>query len=380
MTEPARSSSIAQRGEASNGMASAGTRRLIRGLAIALSLVLGAGMVEGATRVVQWLRYGSSVSIYSFEKDPKSGLKIPVPGKRAGSRISIHINSQGFRGPELEVPKPAARIRVAFLGGSTTFSAEASRDESTWPHLVWQALQSAHPRRSFDYVNAGVPGYRMEELLLNLQRRVQFLEPDVIVIYEATNDLSYDTRKLAEAQGIYEHKRRAATGLARWSVAWSLIEKNMEILANQRAAGGGNHRLTFDPALLSRGFEAKLVELVEFSKRRAPVVAVATFSHKLRRGQSRDQQLQAANTALYYMPYMSIEGLLAGYEEYNRVIREVAKKTQVILIDDQLMIPGDDRHFNDSVHFTDLGNSLMAERVTRYLNSSQSFKDLIRAP
>jgi hypothetical protein len=100
------------------------------------------------------------------------------------------------------------------------------------------------------------------------------------------------------------------------------------------------------------------------------VVVVATLSHKFRREQSPQEQIRASNSALYYMPYMSMQDLLAVYGEYNRVIRLVASETNTILVEHEDNIPGDDLHFNDSVHFTDLGARLMAERVTSALEGA----------
>jgi lysophospholipase L1-like esterase len=338
-------------------------------------LLLAAVVLEGGVRLIQRYRYGDSASVYRFQIDPVTGLKRMVAGATRGSRVSIHINSRGFRGPELERPKPAARIRLAFIGGSTTFCAEVSGDEFTWPHLVWQSLRAEFPAAGLDYVNAGVPGYSSEQSLQSLKYYIAPLQPDVILIYEATNDLSLDARRLAEAQGIYRHKNQDASSFAQWSVAWQLIEKNLKILAKQKeATAEAQPVLRFDPERLSRSFEQRLTQLVEESRRVAPVVALATFSYKVRRDQTRERQLQAANTALFYMPYMDVEGLLAGYEEYNRVIRAVAKKTGALLIDGELTIPGDDRHFYDSVHFTDEGSRAMARRIGAALAAEPRFK------
>jgi lysophospholipase L1-like esterase len=269
-------------------------------------------------------------------------------------------------------------VRLAFLGSSTTLCAEVSRDETTWPYLVWRGLKDTFHDAEFDYVNAAVAGYDVEAGIRNLQHRVKALEPDVIVIYEASNDLSHDTRLLANAQGIHQGIPVKQSWLSEWSVFWFLVEKQLQIRARQRAAVSGRNRLLFEPAQLSRHFEAKLIELVRVSQEVAPVVAVATFSHKFRREQTKEEQLRAANTALFYQPYMSLEGLLAGFSEYNRVIRKVAAETKAILIDGELEIPGDDQHFADSVHFADAGSAMMADRVLRSLTPSEEFRALLR--
>ena len=117
--------------------------------------------------------------------------------------IDIEINSLGFRGPEIAVPKPAGVLRIAFLGASTTFCAEVCSDRAAWPHLVIENLKTVSPGQSFDYINAGVPGYLASTSMQNLVHRVAPLEPDIIVIYHATNDLAAETRKLAIEQGLY---------------------------------------------------------------------------------------------------------------------------------------------------------------------------------
>jgi len=104
-------------------------------------------------------------------------------------------------------------------------------------------------------------------------------------------------------------------------------------------------------------------------------VAVATFSTQLRRGQSPDEKLRASASALYYMPFMTPDGLIVAYERYNQIIRQVARATGAILIEHENDIGGDPQHFTDSVHFTDEGSAAMARRVSgELLKSLQTSK------
>jgi lysophospholipase L1-like esterase len=352
---------------------------VIRVALVIVGIGVALGFAEAGVRVRQWWKYGAVFSVNKFSNDSKSGLRVLTPGEIKGTLTDIRINSLGFRSPELEIPKPPARMRLAFLGSSTTLCAEVSSNEATWPHLVWSGLKATFPKSEFDYVNAGVSGYDVKDGILNLEHRVKGLEPDVIVIYEAANDLSHDTRLLAREQGIYQGRPVSRSWLAQSSVLWFLVEKQLQIRERQHAAVSGQKRLIFEPAQLSRHFEAKLTEFVRASQSVAPVVAVATFSYKFRPEQSKEEQLKAANTSLYYNPYMTVEGLLAGFTEYNRVIREVATHTNAILINGEFEIPGDDKHFADSVHFTDAGSVAMAGRVLRGLTRSDKFRALVQA-
>lgn len=332
-------------------------------------------MSEGIVRLRQWMKCGFSSTIQGiYHLDPSLGLRVPMPNTNQGN---IRINHMGFRGPELVNPKPDSLVRLAFLGASTTFCAEVNSNETTWPHLVWKRLQEAKPDTQFDYVNAAVPGYTVDSSLKNLKYRVTPLNPNIIVIYHATNDLAKDSRRLATEQGIFRSSVEKQSWLSKYSLLWFLVEKNLKIRQIQKEAYT-QHRLEFDPKQLSSGFRERLINLVRESQKVAELVAIATFSHKLRHEQTFKEQLKTANTALYYMPYMSIEGLLSGYEEYNRVIREVTKETGVLLIEKEMSIPGDDAHFNDSVHFKDAGSKLMAKRVSDALLGSNAFEAIVQ--
>ena len=70
-------------------------------------------------------------------------------------------------------------------------------------------------------------------------------------------------------------------------------------------------------------------------------------------------------------------GLLFGYARYNDVIRDVAREQRALLIDGENEIPGDAAQFVDSVHFTDAGSRLMAERVVKALSDDPAIAGLV---
>ena len=332
--------------------------------------------LEGFVRVRHWIKYGSPTTLQSFVQDEKTGLRIPKASSRNGR---ITVNSLGFRGPEVPLTKPEGMIRLAFLGGSTTWCAEVTNDEATWPHLVSIGLQKKYPSKQFDYINGGVPGYSTQESLTNLLQRVQQTRPDIIVIYHATNDLSYDSRKMAKAQGVFSGKSESPSWVAKYSMAWFLIEKNIQmIFRKQQVQNKKSRLLQFQPTQLSRNFRERLTRLIRKSRDVSPLVAVATFSHQYRREQSLEQQFKAAESAIFYMPYMDVQRLLLAFEEYNNVIRDVADETMAVLIDKENSIPGDNIHFNDSVHFRDPGSHKMAERVLNGLINDPRFLQFVQ--
>jgi len=344
---------------------------------LVLCVLMAALLTEGLVRVRQYLKYGAArADVNAFRYDPSSGLSAPRPGQMSRS---IWINSLGFRSPELVNPKPKGTVRLAFLGASTVFCAEVSSNEATWPHLVTAALRRAWPDVRFDYLNAAVSGYGTIQSIRNLEYRVTPQKPDVIVLYgDLPNDLSKDTREEAARQGIIRGAVDDFGWFSRYSLTWFLIEKNLQVWQRQKHANQAEERhLVFDPEALSRGFEARLQELAEKAAKLAPAVVMPTFSQRLRRDQPPSVQLRAANTDLYYMPHMTIDGLLKGFEEYNRVTRMVARKVGAVLIEGEDAVPADDLHFTDSVHFTDAGSAWMARRVADGLMQADAFRKLV---
>ena len=352
-------------------------------LALAVSLgllLLLVGMAEVAVRIRQSIKYGYAGSIEQlYEVDVVTGLRVPRAGATLGA---IRINSRGFRGPEFEVPKPAGTVRIAFLGASTTFCAEVSSDQVVWPDLVTQSLRRTFNQVRIDYVNGGVPGYTVRSSLKNLQLRVAPLRPDIVVIYHATNDLSVELRSIAIAQGIGRNIAPPDTGwLARHSLLWNLVSKNLRILAAQGdAAPDAGQVVKFDPDKIGARFREDLTELVRAAKETSAVVALTTFSVHMRADQVGDARRRAMETALLYMPGYDFDALVRAFGRYNDIIREVSRQEGGLLIDDEDRIPGDPEHFVDSVHFSDAGSRIQGLRVSEALEKADVIRQLMSKP
>ena len=347
-------------------------------LAISLVVLLGAAMLfaaaEGAVRVRQWLRHGALGSFDSlYVVDPASGLRVPRASTKLGG---VSINSSGFRGPEIELPKPPKRVRIAFVGASTTYCAEVSSDAAVWTQGVTDLLQRQFPQVSFDFINAGVPGYSVVSSMKHFEQYVKPLQADAVMIYHGTNDMSGELRALAATQGLWRDGD-VQSWLARQSLLIDLVEKNLRVRAAGQQIDAGAQRLEFNPHQIGQSFDADLRSLISHAAQNATHVSIATFSARIRREQSPEARKAAAVSALVYMPFMSLEGLLNAYQRYNDVIRSVASQTGALLIDGENDIPGDAAHFVDSVHFSDQGSAAMARRVAKALANDPGFKALV---
>jgi lysophospholipase L1-like esterase len=332
--------------------------------------------LELAVRIRQWVRYGSpSNGLFETFRDPKTGLEMALPNQAAGR---IHTDSHGFRSPEPKMPKPPGTIRLAFLGESNTFSQEASSDEATWPYLVWQRLQRNWPDQHFDFINASLAGYTTSESDLTLKTRVAPLRPDIIVINHASIDLYVDTKKLAAEQGLLHRDwTTKLQWLDRWSIAFKLVRQSYETRTRLRRAATSDGTLKFDPASLSNDFHRRLSQLVDDAKKQSSAVVLVSFPYKARRSQSAEQQLQNCETTILYGPWMSVKSTLDGFDEYNRVVAQVAKEKGIMYVDVRDAIPGTSQYFYDSVHYKDAGAELLAAKVADELIESDTLNEFL---
>ena len=102
-------------------------------------------------------------------------------------------NSLGHRGPEIIVPKPRDRVRVACIGGSTTVW--GFRDTLTYPAILETLLREHFPDEAerIEVVNCGVFGLNSSDEAAMLAE-VALLEPDILVHYNFINDLALHFR------------------------------------------------------------------------------------------------------------------------------------------------------------------------------------------
>src|SRR6266545_4482886 len=200
-------------------------KELVTGFLIFGIVVGGWGVGEALLRFVQRGQFGTAADVErsaQFYSDQQTSLRLPVPNSTQGK---IHINSLGFRSPEIPVPKPPGTVRLAFLGSSTTYGPYVD-NASTWPHLVTQAIQAAYPTCRVDYINAGVPGFSSPRILTYYRAYVSKLEPDIVVLLPT--DTSGALNNLARRKHVHTGLPVQPSWFAQHSELWGKLEKNVQ--------------------------------------------------------------------------------------------------------------------------------------------------------
>ena len=107
----------------------------------------------------------------------------------------------------------------------------------------------------------------------------------------------------------------------------------------------------------------------DLEARNIPLV-LSTFIVKYRREQDRATQIANADVAFYYMPWMSIDGMLDAMDVYNNAILDYAKRHDVASSTIARRFRRTRDHFSDCMHLKDPGAEAMADRFYRYIRTA----------
>ncbi|HDP34389.1 MAG TPA: hypothetical protein ENN29_04690, partial [Candidatus Hydrogenedentes bacterium] len=125
-----------------------------------------------------------------------------------GLAEEYYINNHGFRDWDVILPKPRGVFRIACVGASTT--EEGVTNDLTYPAILEALLNQRLEDNSVDVINCGISGMN------SMKHRMRFpdymmLEPDLLVVYIAANDICHQLlpRWISQADAQQKRLRRS---------------------------------------------------------------------------------------------------------------------------------------------------------------------------
>jgi lysophospholipase L1-like esterase len=98
------------------------------------------------------------------------------------------VNSAGYRGRDLAIPKPAGVFRIALLGDSMTFG-WGVREEETFAARIEEALAHARPERRWEVANFAMIGANTSQAAEAYTVDVALYDPDLVLLGFFMNDV-----------------------------------------------------------------------------------------------------------------------------------------------------------------------------------------------
>lgn len=278
-------------------------------------------------------------------------------------------NALGYRGADVALPKPSGTVRIVALGGSTTYGTSVKPNE-TYPFYLEQVLREDYGYSNVEVINAGVFGYTTYQTLANLTFRIVELEPDIVIIYHAGNDvLTREVnpdcyRGVNPLLGLDPRGRVAASTYTQplpFSALYRFITINLGLNANPTQVESfltsanvvcGDGQAYTPEAMVAANpptyFERNLISMIGIARIHDFDLVLASWAYE-----------EASEEAA---PYWR-----EAVAEHNAIIRQVAAAYDAPLIDYAPQAPQQPEYWADYVHMNAAGSRHQAEAFAQVL-------------
>ena len=346
------------------------------------SLVLTCIMLEIGARL--WLNFlatpdqfdryvlFTSIDPKEFAFTPHPYLSYyPTPNYRKG--LTSH-NSLGYRNDEFPLEKPSGVYRIVALGGSSTYDVSIKDNANTFTAQLERLLKDDYGYQNVQVINAGVPGYNSWEILVNLEFRVLDLDPDLIIIYEGTNDVHARMVEPSAYRGDDLGRRQA------WHVPSVALWEHSALLRILSRAMNLTRQISIDDFVssstyVSWPYEYRLSEdnldPTEILKENPPIY----FRRNLENMSAiaKEQGVEIMFSTWAYSPYLNdyaSEGYYQqGFQENNAVVKDVAADQQLPLFDFVEVMPQDAKYWADGRHVNEAGALVKAGLFAEFIHA-----------
>ncbi len=261
---------------------------------------------------------------------------------------------------EILIPKPENLIRINCLGGSTTGNYVKDKDRSYSYPLELERILKNNTQKEVEVNNCGQGGYNSADIFVRYALQGINTKPDYIIIYHAYNDVrSYLTPGFSSD---YSHSIKNL-GEVYWKYYLGSKLPNLPInfinyLTNKflfffderstilEAIAKNTIDIDRDYSLGLKTYERNIQYIIDLSLNNNIKVILSTFCFYLY-SEIKDDPLHRL-----YQKIIS---------EENEVMKNLAKKNNLILVDASSLIPRENSNFLDSAHFTSKGMTLLAQ-------------------
>ncbi len=313
----------------------------------------------------------TSIDAQDFAWTPHPYLTYyPTPNYRKG--FTSH-NSLGYRNDEFSLEKPGGVYRIVALGGSSTYDVSIKDNAATFTAQLERLLKEDYGYQNVQVINAGVPGYNSWEILVNLEFRVLDLDPDLVIIYENTNDVHARMVEPSAYRGDDLGRRQA------WQVPPVALWEQSALLRIVSRTMNVTRQVSIDdfvssPTYVSWPFEYRLSEdnldPAEILKENPPIY----FRRNLENMSAiaKEQGVTILLTTWAHSPYLkdyaAQDYYQHGFQENNDVVQEVAADQQVPLFDFAEVMPQEAIYWADGRHVNEAGALVKARLFAEFIH------------
>jgi lysophospholipase L1-like esterase len=340
----------------------------------ALCCAIAVVTLECCARLDDWISYGASPFGLYDHSLLEAFDQMGQHGRPYGRYLKWHLNSLGFRGPELD---PSA-IRILCVGSSETFGQYES-DGHEWPRELERVLNQHAPAGShYQLVNAGFSGETFPTSLLRLPSRLAIVKPQIVLLYPSL--AHYLSLPASHYSGIpplqpkfrWRMQARIDNTLKTAAPLWLQTWLRQRDIKNAQA---GAPQWDNMPLAYQSAFCTDLEKAIELIRAAGAQPVLITHANRFKDHVAPNEKFMLVSWQRFY-PMLREDAFLKMEATMNNVMRRVAQQQGVLLIDAAPAMPSGPAYFGDFVHFTDKGSAvfsqIVADKLTPSLYSSSS--------
>ena len=290
------------------------------------------------------------------------------------NRIRWTINDRGYRGKGFTADKPDGKIRVMVYGGTAAFDG-ANIEGEDWPHRVENLLRQAGLPQ-VEVINAGLPDHASFDALGRFFAEGHFYRPDVVLLYSGWEDLPYlwssePLLRQVRPYQPYKDPRIQYAGVfdrffGSFSQLYLLLRDGYYI---GREDGFTSPRPFTDqpsdriaPSAL-RQFRLD-VELFVDLARNIDAIPVLVLQSRLAHPDNKAEDVRKLPLKALRLEHLALCQVL---DQLDAVVREIALKKNVRLIDSSSRFNGRSEFFADAIQLNPAGSKALAYEVAPVL-------------
>ena len=257
------------------------------------------------------------------------------------------------------IPKPPDVFRIICLGGSTTEGFQSRG----YPASLQRMLSDKYPARKIEVLNAGKYFYSTEHSIIQYLFYLKALEPDVLILFHAVNDLiasftmpPFSSKPFRRDYGHFygplaniRYPRTFEQFLREFFFADLLIPHLKPIL--------------FGDFKSQHSFRQNLETIIKIAQCDGVHLILSNQAHCY--SDKNDSDPNFLKFQRYFLVdehhYADEKSWYQGMELFNSITRETAEKNLVSFVDQAAVFNGRRELFRESVHLTAEGTELLAK-------------------
>ena len=271
-------------------------------------------------------------------------------------------------GRDIKIPKPYNLIRINCLGASVTANYIREKNKNfSYPMELEKILKLRFRNKNIEVNNCAQGGYNSADILVRSALSIIDTKPDYIVIYHAFNDIKSYLTPGFEAD--YSHSRNNL-GNSYWKFYLSSLLPDIPLnsynyiknkflpspnirhtLLKVITKGTENLNANYENGL--KTYERNIKSIINLFKQINTKVILCTYVYNLYDDIKNDKK---------HNLYFEI------VKKENEVMRDIAKKLNVDLVDTEKIIEKSKENIVDTMHFTKKGMTLVADAISQKIN------------